>query len=221
VKKELPLLFEAWDADSEGLLGNAESARREANEALGRSTGRDVQGAGALALALIGDANRAQALAEGLAKRFPQDTIVQRNYLPTIRAQLALDRKDPAKAIEALKTAHPYELAYMDGSNQLFSVFLRGQACLMARDGPGAVAEFQKIIDHRGIVQNQIIGPLAYVGLARAYALQGDSVKARTAYQDFFTLWKDSDSDIPVLKQARAEFVKLALARSQEAPETQ
>jgi DNA-binding winged helix-turn-helix (wHTH) protein/Tfp pilus assembly protein PilF len=208
--KELPLLIEAWDADSEGLLGNAELARREANEALERSRGRDVQGIAALALALSGDANRAQALAEGLAKRFPQDTIVQRNYLPTIRAQLALDRKDSSKAIEALKTAHPYELACMEGSNTLYSVFLRGQAGLMARDGAGAAAEFQKIIDHRGIVQNQIVGVLAHLGLARAYALQGDSVKARTAYQDFFTLWKDADSDIPVLKQARAEFAKLA-----------
>ena len=218
VKKGLPLLFEGWDADSEGLLGNVELARREANEALAHSTGRDVQGTAALALALIGDANRAQALAESLAKRFPQDTIVQRNYLPTIRAQLALDRKDPSKAIEALKTAHPYELTPMDGSNPLYSVFLRGQACLMARDGAGATAEFQKIIDHRGIVLNQIIGALAHLGLARAYALQGDPVKARTAYQDFFTLWKDADSDIPVLKQARAEFAKLLPARLQEAP---
>jgi DNA-binding winged helix-turn-helix (wHTH) protein/tetratricopeptide (TPR) repeat protein len=208
--KELPRIIEAWDADSEALLGNAELARREANEALERSSGRDVQGIAALALALTGDANRAQALAESLAKRFPQDTIVQRNYLPTIRAQLALDRKDSSKAIEVLKTAHPYELATMEGSNTLYSVFLRGQACLMARDGAGAMAEFQKIIDHRGIVLYQIIGPLAHLGLARAYALQGDSVKARTAYQDFLTLWKDADADIPVLKQARTEFAKLA-----------
>jgi hypothetical protein len=98
----------------------------------------------------------------------------------------------------------------MEGSNTLYSVFLRGQACLMARDGAGAMAEFQKIIDHRGIVLYQIIGPLAHLGLARAYALQGDSVKARTAYQDFLTLWKDADADIPVLKQARTEFAKLA-----------
>jgi DNA-binding winged helix-turn-helix (wHTH) protein/Tfp pilus assembly protein PilF len=208
--KELPLLIEAWDADSEGLLGNAELARREANEALQRSNGRDVQGIAALALALTGDVNRAHALAESLAKRFPQDTIVQRNYLPTIRAQLALDRKDPLKAVEALKTAQPYELATLMGSNSLYSVFLRGQASLMERDGAAAAAEFQKIIDHRGIVLNQIIAPLAHLGLARAYALEGDSVKARTAYQDFFTLWKDADPDIPVLKQARAEFAKLA-----------
>lgn len=211
VKKELPLLFEAWDADSEGLLGNVDLARREANEALQRSTGRDVQGTAALALAMSGDANRAQVIAGSLAKRFLQDTIVQRNYLPTIRAQLALDRKDPAKAIEALETARPYELAPMEGCNQLYSVFLRGQAYLMARDGASAVAEFQKIIDHRAIVQNQIIGPLAHLGLARAYALQGDSVRAKTAYQNFFTLWKDADPDVPVLKQARAEFARLAL----------
>jgi len=215
VKKELPLIFEAWDADSEGLLGNTELARREANEALERSKGRDVEATAALALALAGDENRAQALAESLAKRFPQDTIVQRNYLPTIRAQLALDRKEPSKAIEALETARPYELAPMDGSNPLYSVFLRGQACLMAQDGAGANAEFQKIIDHRSIVQNQIIGPLAYLGLARAYALQGDSDKARTAYQDFLTFWRDADSDIPVLEEARAEFQELDSVESQ------
>lgn len=220
VKKELPLLFEAWDADAEGLLGNTELARRETGEVLARSTGRDVQGAAALALALIGDGSRAQALAEGLAKRFPQDTIVQRNYLPTIRAQLALDRKNPAKAIEALETTRPYELAPLDGCNQLYSVFLRGQAYLMARDGSGAVAEFHKIIDHRGIVQNLILGPLAHLGLARAYALEGDSGKAKTAYQDFFNVWKDADSDIPVLKQARAEFAKLASPRPQGPIET-
>lgn len=207
--KELPLLIEAWDADSEALLGNTELARREVNEALQRSNGRDVQGIAARALALTGDGNRAQALAENLAKRFPQDTVVQRNYLPTIRAQLALNRKDPAKAIETLEPARRYELATMEGSNPLYPVFLRGQAYLMARDGAAAV-EFQKIIDHRGIVLNQIIGALAHLGLARAYALQGDSAKARVAYQDFFDLWKDADSDIPVLKQARAEFAKLA-----------
>jgi len=207
--KELPLLFEAWDANSEALLGNAELALREANEALGRSKGRDVQGTAALALALTGKANRAQVLAESLAKRFAQDTIVQHNYLPTIRAQLALDRKDPSKAIEALEAAHPYDLACMDGSNQLYSVFLRGQAHLMALDGAGAIADFHEIIDHRGIVQNQIIGPLAHLGLARAYALQGDSIRARTAYQDFFTLWQHADPDIPILKQAKNEYAKL------------
>jgi tetratricopeptide (TPR) repeat protein len=218
VKKELPFLFEAWDADSEGLLGNNELARREANEALDRSSGRDVQGSAALALALTGDTRRALALAESLGKRFPQDTIVQRNYLPTIRAQIALDRKEPSKAIEALEGARPYELAIMEGSNQLYSVFLRGQACLMAHDRAGAIVEFQKIIDHRGIVQNQIIGPLAYLGLARADALLGDSVRARAAYQNFFKVWKDADSDVPMLKQARAEFAKLAPAGAQEPP---
>ena len=134
---------------------------------------------------------------------------MQHNYLPTIRAQLALDRKDPSKAIEALETAHPYDLACMDDSNQLYSVFLRGQAHLMALDGAGAIADFQEIIDHRGIVQNQIIGPLAHLGLVRAYALQGDSIRARTAYQDFFTLWQHADPDIPILKQAKNEYAKL------------
>ena len=206
---QLPLVFEAWAADSEGFLGNADLARRQATEALRRSSSRDVEGAAALALALAGEMRRAQSLADNLAKRFPQDTIVQFNYLPSVRAQLALRRKDPSKAIEALKLAVPYELADMEGSNTLYCVFLRGQAYLMARQGSDAVTEFQKILDHPGIVLNQITGALAHLGLARAYVLEGDTTKAKVAYQDFLTLWKDADADIPVLKQAKTEYLKL------------
>jgi DNA-binding winged helix-turn-helix (wHTH) protein/Flp pilus assembly protein TadD len=208
-EKELPLLFKAWAAESEAFLGNADVARRQATEALAHSSGRDVQAVGALGLALAGDANRVQSLADNLAKRFPQDTIVQFNYLPTVRAQLALNRKDPSKAIEALKVAVPYEMANMEGSNTLYAVFLRGQAYLMAGQGGDAVTEFQKILDHRGIVLNQVIGALAHLDLARAYALQGDTPKAKAAYQDFLTLWKDADPDVPILKQAKTEYTKL------------
>lgn len=208
-EKQLPFLFEAYAAESEAFLGNTAVARREATEALANSTGRDVQAVAALALALAGDMNRVQSLADNLAKRFPQDTLVQLNYLPTIRAQLALNRKDPLKAIEALKIAAPYEMACMEGSNALYAVFLRGQAYLMARQGSDAVNEFQKVLDHRGIVLNQIIGALAHLDIARAEVLQGETSKAKAAYEDFLALWRDADPDIPLLKQAKAEYAKL------------
>jgi hypothetical protein len=143
-----------------------------------------------------------------LAKRFPQDTLVRFNYLPTIKAQRALNSNEPPKAIEALKVTTPYELGSV-GDMTLYPVYVRGQAYLAARQGIEAVAEFQKILDHRGIVLNEPIGALAHLGQARACAMSGDTVKARTAYQDFFTLWKDADPDIPILKEAKAEYAKL------------
>ena len=207
--KELPFLFEAWAAESEALFGNADVARRQATEALANSGSRDVQGVAALALALAGEVNRPQSLADDLAKRFPQDTLAQFNYLPTVRAQLALNRKDPSRAIEALKAAAPFEMGAMDGSNALYAIFLRGQAYLMARQGSDAATEFQKVLDHRGIVLNEPIGALAHLELGRAYAISGDTVKAKAAYNDFFILWKDADPDVPVLKEAKAEYAKL------------
>ena len=206
---ELPFLFEAWAAESEALLGNSGVARRQATEALANSSGRDVQGVASLGLALAGEVNRPQSLADDLARRFPQDTFVQFNYLPTIRAQLALNRKDPSKAIEALGVAARYEMGDMDGSNALYAVFVRGQAYLMARQGSDAATEFQKVLDHRGIVQNEIIGALAHLQLGHAYAIAGDTVKAKVAYNDFFALWKNADPDIPVLKEAKSEYAKL------------
>jgi eukaryotic-like serine/threonine-protein kinase len=208
-ERELPFLFEAWAAESEALLGNAGVARRQATDALANSSGRDVQGVAALGLALTGDVNRPQSLADDLAKRFPQDTLVQFNYLPTIRAQLALNRKDPLRALEALRGAAPYEMGAMDGSNALYAVFLRGQAYLMARQGSDAATEFQRVLDHRGIVLNELIGALAHLQLGRAYAISGDTVKAKAAYNDFLTLWKDADPDIPALKEAKSEYAKL------------
>jgi DNA-binding winged helix-turn-helix (wHTH) protein/tetratricopeptide (TPR) repeat protein len=208
-ERELPFLFEAYAAESEAFLGNAAVARRQATDALANSSGRYVQGVAALGLALAGDVNRAQSLADNLAQRFPEDTVLQFNYLPTVRAQLALNRKDPLEAIGALKVVAPYEMAGMEGSNALYAVFLRGQAYLMARQGSDAATEFQKILDHRGIALNEIIGALAHLGIARADLLQGDTTKAKAAYQEFLSLWKDADTDIPVLKRAKAEYAKL------------
>jgi predicted Zn-dependent protease len=165
--------------------------------------GREVQYRAALALAFAEDASRAQSLAEDLDKRLPEDTIVQFIYLPTLHAQLALHRKDASKAVEALQRSTTYELC------DLYPVYVRGLAYLASRRGNEAAIEFQKILDHRGIVVNEPIGALARLQLGRAYAMQGDTAKAKAAYQDFLTLWKDADPDIHILKEAKAEYAKL------------
>jgi predicted Zn-dependent protease len=131
--------------------------------------------------------------------------MVQRYWLPAIRAAIALQRKDPNRAVELLQVTSATEL----GPQGLFAIYLRGEAYLMLHDGNRAAAEFQKFIDHRGMVRNSPSGALARLGLARAYAMQGDTTKARTAYQDFLTIWKDADPDIPILQQAKSGYAKL------------
>jgi len=211
-KKETAATYETEAAIREALFGNPAGARLKAATALSLSTGRDVQFEAAFALALIGDAVRAQALANNMAKEFPENTVVQLNYLPTVRAQLALSRKDFSKAIEILQVAAPYELGAPSTPGlppALYPVYVRAGAYLAGHQGSEAVAEFQKIVDHRGLVVNEPIGVLAHLGLARAYLLQGDSAKARVAYNDFLTLWKDADPDIPILIAAKSEYAKL------------
>ena len=168
----------------------------------------------AFALALAGDLPRSQSLAGDLQKRFPEDTSVQFNYLPTLGALFALNHHEPRKAIELLQVNVPYELAvpaidFNEFFGGLYPVYVRGEAYLAAHQGPEAAAEFQKILDHRGIVAGDPIGALAHLQIGRAYAMAGDTAKAKAAYQDFLTLWKDADPDIPLLKQARAEYAKL------------
>jgi eukaryotic-like serine/threonine-protein kinase len=204
--------FEAEAAVTEALLGNAIAAGQRATAALALSTGRDVQYGAALALALAGNMSRASVLADDLDKRFPEDTLVQFNYLPTTRAQLALIRKDYSSAIETLQTSAPYELGVQGNigfTGALYPVYVRGQGYVAAHQGKEAATEFQKILDHRGIVVNEPIGALAHLQLGRAYAMLGDTAKARAAYEDFLTLWKDPDPDIPILKQAKVEYAKL------------
>ncbi len=197
----------------EALFGNAAEARQQATVAKGRSTGRDMDYGLALAMAYAGDANRAQALADDLNKRFPEVAPMQFNYLPTLRAKLALLRSNPQQALDALRVASPYELGlpasgFYNWPN-LYPVYVRGEAYLAAHQGSEAATEFQKILDHRGIVLNEPIGALAHLQIGRAYAMQGDTAKAKAAYQDFLTLWKDADPDIPILKRAKAEYAKL------------
>ncbi|MGD0772944.1 MAG: protein kinase [Candidatus Solibacter sp.] len=209
--KETAAGYQAEAALREVESGNREQARAEANAALKLAPNRDVRAMVALALARAGDTAGAENLAAELDKTFPLDTLVQRYWLPTIRAGGALEGKDPNRAIDLLKVASMIELSSATGDLTIFlcPVYVRGEAYLMAHDGNRAAAEFQKFIDHRGVVVNFPWGALARLGLARAYALQGDTAKARAVYQDFLTLWKDADPDIPVLKEAQAEYAKL------------
>jgi len=208
-EKEVAAGYQASSALHEAIFGNANQAKQEALAALKISTGRDVQSAAAIALAISGDAPEAQKLAGDLDQRFSQDTWAQKLYLPAIRASVDLDHREAQKAIDDLKPSLPYELASIGGDAALVTVYVRGQSYLAAHQGSEAAAEFQKILDHRGIVTNAPIGALAHLGLGRAYALQDDTAKARAAYQDFFALWQKADPGIPILQQARAEFAKL------------
>jgi tetratricopeptide (TPR) repeat protein len=190
--------------------GNHEQARAEANAAVKLAPNRNVRAMVALALARAGDTAAAEKLAAELDKTFPLDTLVQRYWLPTIRAAVALERKDPNRAIELLKVANTIELGQpTQFAIILCPVYVRGEAYLVLHDGKAAAAEFQKFIDHRGVVVNFPWGALARLGLARAYAMQGDTAKAKAAYQNFLTMWKDADPDVPILIQAKAEYAKL------------
>lgn len=210
-------LYRADAAVREALFGNVPTARQRAVDALGLSKSRDVTYEAGVALALAGDSSRSQALTDDLARRFPEDTRVQFNYAPTLRGLLALNHSQPSKAVELLQTAIPYELGspsvggseYLLGAGNLYPAYVRGLAYLAAQKGAEAGGEFQKILDHRGIVLSDPIGALAHLQLGRAYALSGDKINARSAYQDFLALWKDADPDIPILRQAKAEYAKL------------
>jgi DNA-binding winged helix-turn-helix (wHTH) protein/tetratricopeptide (TPR) repeat protein len=208
-EREAAAGYEADAALKEALFGNKGAARQNIESALRLSTGPDVQYDAALALSLIGDVPRSDALSQNLARRFPEDTILQFIHLPTLKAQFALDRKNPLKAIEDLQIASAYRFGEM-----LNPVYVRGCSYLAAHLGAQAEAEFQTILDHPGIVVNSTIGALAHLEMGRALAMQGEVIKARTSYQDFLSLWKDADPDIPVLIEAGAEFAKLNRTRS-------
>jgi eukaryotic-like serine/threonine-protein kinase len=216
-EKETASGYEADAALREALFGNAAEAKQRASAALALAAPRDVEYGIALASALIDTSKNSQAQItkrlDDLSRRFPEDTVVQFNYLPTVNAVLQIDAGNPAKAIEILEVARPYELgspSNISMSLSMYPVYVRGLAYLSAKQGPQAAAEFQKLLAHRGIVQTEPIGSLAQLGLARAYALQGDAAQAKTAYQNFLNLWKDADSNVLILKQAQAESAKLS-----------
>jgi eukaryotic-like serine/threonine-protein kinase len=189
--------YEEADAQADALAGNCQTVRR-----LGRP---------ALALALCGDAAQAEKLATATSKLFPSGTIWNAVHLPEIRAAISLNRDQPAKSVELLASASPYERAYLD------AIYLRGLAYLRLQKGKEAAAEFQKIVDHKGASWASAwrypywgqFHSLSYLGIARSSALAGDMAKAKKAFQDFFELWKDADSDMPILKEAKTEYAKL------------
>jgi predicted Ser/Thr protein kinase len=213
-QRERAATYRAGEAVWEAFFGDVASARRSAMAALELSKGREVEYGAALALAMAGDSSRSQALASDLEKRFPEDTSVQFSYLPVLGGLFTLNRHEPQKAIEFLQIAAPYDFAvpaidFNAFFGGLYPVYVRGQAYLAARQGAAAATEFQKILDHRGIVAGDPVGAMARLQLGRALDLSGDKAKARAAYQDFLTLWKDADPDIPILRQAKAEYARL------------
>jgi tetratricopeptide (TPR) repeat protein len=203
--------YEGHNSVREALVGLAEIAKEDAQSALKAIKGKHGEGFSAIAFALAGDMADANRAIEDLTKRFPQDTVVQTRYLPMARSALALNSGNAQAALDALTAAAPYELGHTneDFTFAVYPVYFRGQAYLAEKNGDAAAAEFQKILDHAGVVGNEPIGALAHLGLGRAYALSGNTVKAKTEYQDFLTLWKDADPNIPLLTQARAEYAKL------------
>jgi eukaryotic-like serine/threonine-protein kinase len=221
--KETGAIWQATAAQREAAYGNTPEARQMAGGALKLDpTSQDVEVEAALAFAMAGDTTRAKSLAKDLENRFPQDTQVQSLWLPAIQAQIALDEKKPALALHTLRAPSSIELGqimFLNSISCLYTVYVRGEAYLAAGQGSAAADEFQKLIDHNGIVWNCWTGALAHLGLARAYALQSktsqgaDANAARTralaAYKDFLSLWNDADPNIPVLKEAKAEYARL------------
>ena len=213
-QRERAALYEAGAAIREAFFGDAVAARQNATAALQISKGRDVEYGAAFALALSRDSARSKALTDDLERRFPEDTSVRFSYIPTLRALLVLNDGNPSRAIDLLQAAEPSELGAPGSSffgffGALYPVYVRGEAYLAEGRGVEAAAEFQKVLKHRGIVVSDPIGALAHLQLGRAYALSGGKSRAKSAYQDFLVLWKDADSDLPILEQAKAEYAKL------------
>jgi class 3 adenylate cyclase/Flp pilus assembly protein TadD len=210
-EKEIAAQWRLNAALREAGFGNLSEARQQATEALALAPTRDVQVLAGLALAQAGDSAHARRLADDLEKRYPQNTMINAYWIPTILGSIEIQRGNPSKTIEILRASSPYDLANPPPGvgGLLHPVYVRGQAYLLLHKGAQAAAEFQKFLDHRGIVMNCPLGALAQLGIARAYVLQGETAKGKATYQDFLTLWKDADPDIPILKQAKAEYAKL------------
>jgi eukaryotic-like serine/threonine-protein kinase len=210
--KEAAALWRINEAMREVEFGNSARARQASADALALSAGRDTELLAALTLARAGDSGQAEQLAEKLNREYPLDTSIQGYWLPTVQAALQLDRSNGQRAIELLQRASNYESGEplpFQYFGAIYPAYVRGDAYLKMRQGPQATGEFQKFLNNRGIVLNAPLAALAHLQLARAYALTDDKSKSRAAYQDFFALWKDADPDIPILQQAKAEYVKL------------
>jgi eukaryotic-like serine/threonine-protein kinase len=190
-------------------LGFLKEARQAITTALSLPDSRDSRSIAAYVFARIGDSAQSQKLVSELAEEWQFDTLLNQVWLPLAQATKDLQRNHPAEAIARIESAAPYEWGGPPSGAIYWPIYIRGEACLKARDGVKAAAEYQKILDHRGIDPTSKLYSLARLGVGRAYALQGDTPRARAAYQDFFILWKDADPDIPILKQAKAEYAKL------------
>src|SRR5216684_1095953 len=204
--KEFTSILVGVEAVRDATYGYSDIAHQEALEALRVPGVKATRALAALVLAQIGDAAKAQKLAYDLSRDFPSDTLLNAAQIPVVRALMDLQRKAPEEAIAVLESAGKYEFGSGPDSANFWPVYVRGLAFLRMQDGTKAAAEFQKILDHPGANAVNLLYPLARLNLARAYTLQGDTTKARTAYQDFFALWKDADPDIPILMQAKAEY---------------
>jgi tetratricopeptide (TPR) repeat protein len=212
-QKETAAQYQMDEALWEAEFGNRQLAQEHTAAALRFTTNHDTQILAALAMARTGNSAEADRMANDLAKRYPQDTLVNGYWIPMIRGAIEIARDAPARAVTTLEAAAPYELsspqAWSGLGGPLYPAYLRGLAYLQLRQGNAAETEFQKLIDHRGFMLACPLSALAHLGVARASALEGDTSKARTAYQDFFGIWKSADSDVPILKQAKAEYAKL------------
>jgi hypothetical protein len=212
--RERAALFDAATAVWEAFYDNGAAARQKATEVLELARGREVNYAAAMALILAGDVAGSRALAEDLAKNFPEDTSVQYMYLPTLRALVALNQRDATAAIQSLEIASRFDLAlgglgFSGFFGGLYPIYVRGQAYLAASQHGAAAAEFQRIVDHPAIMLMDPMGALARLQLARALQLSGDTVKAKSTYNDLLALWKDADAKISTVEQARAEAARL------------
>jgi eukaryotic-like serine/threonine-protein kinase len=209
--KETAAMWQANASLREAEFGNFANARQAASDALALSSGRDVRLFAALAYARIGESARSKTMIAELEKNYPSDTLMKVYWLPTLKGALELSTNHPEQALVFLEAALPYELGQPPQLQvgTMYPVYLRAQAQLAIHNGAAAVAEFQKFLDHRGVILNFPLGTLARLGLARAYSLQGNAAKARASYQDFFTLWKNADPDIPILNEAKTEYAKL------------
>jgi tetratricopeptide (TPR) repeat protein len=208
--KETGAQWLAYQGVREAEVGNITAARQAVARALALAPGRDVKVLAALALARTSETAQSKALLEALQKSEPTNTYLKVYWFPVIEASIALAQQAPDRAIVALEPALPYELGQPPPvTSTMYPAYIRGMAYLAQRNGPAAAAEFQKFLDHPGIVQNFLLGSLAHLQLARAYAVSGNTAKAKATYQDFLTLWKDADPDIPILKEAKAEYAKL------------
>src|ERR1700685_2441535 len=208
--KETGAQWLAYQGLREAELGNVAAARQGVARALALAPGRDVKVLSALALARTGETAQSKTLLEELQKSEPTNTYLKVYWFPVIESSIAMAQQAPDRAIVALEPSLPYELGSPPPTTStMYPAYIRGLACLVQKNGPAAVVEFQKFLDHPTVVQNFLLGSLAHLQLARAYVVSGDTAKAKTAYQDFLTLWKAADPDVPILKEAKAEYAKL------------